>query len=98
MSVADPENSERGSWDTCRLHRYYFRSIAGDLEGIHIGGKVRALKALQTSGSGKILPQNILKFRIPEPFPVFSARYFQLINAKKGAVRGEIEGVAAVSV
>lgn len=80
MSVADPENSERGGRDTCWLHRYYFRSVARDLEGIPMGRKVRALKALQTSESTKILPQNIIfKFRIQGPFPLFSTRHFQLI-------------------
>ena len=80
MSVADPENSERGSLDTCWLHRYYFRGVARDLEGIRMGRKVRALKALQTSESAKLLPQNIIfKFRIQEPFPLFSTRHFQLI-------------------
>ena len=62
---------------------YFFRGVACNFEAVRTIGLEyfeRRRRFLQ-GGSGGMLPQKIVKFRVSEmPFPAFSGGHFQLIH------------------
>ena len=54
---------------------------------MHAGEKLTRRRRPKPGGSGGMLPEKILKFRVSEmPSPVFSAGHFQQIKAKENTV------------